>query len=785
MKRGIILFLTVFLSTLVIAGFVLAEEATPSATDLSTVSSSTTSSEGGSGSYPPEGVVTETTQQTDATASTSTETDTGITPDGDSSIDEDSSNSAEEFNVDPGITPDNALYFVDDLVESFSVGNSPEKALDYKEEKIAEARAMIEKNKPEEAAEVLDKALKYDDILEKEVSPEMRERVKESSTKVNYVLENMKKKAGEEGWRDLDDRFNRNLEKEKRINSAGELVAKINELCQTLAKIDPLQYADSCRTKDNSPKWMKEKDKELTKEQKENARIFIEKLSQCFESPENCDCKGMRVQSFEDFCIEKSSLASKCKQGDKDSCKEFEKGAGPSELLPDYLVSSFKKVESRYMKSEFETNIPEECEKAGAKTFEECNKVMFRLISPEECLDAGLTGKSKEDEIKCKRIMFEKNIPKECLDAGLTADDSDAPRKCAKIMFQKRSPEECINAGITGERKDDEKRCRGLMINEKEGRKNEGYAPKFNRDCNSIKDIDEKMKCYEEFYNNAQIQVKEDFREREFEGRSSRDFAAKMGAANPDRPCPDGVCDQWEREHPMDCPEDCGGKREGNCQSNEQIERLKQDCRNRGQEANIEDRGGCQWVICIGGYGVKRERESFQQTGERKCPDNICDEYERMNPYACPEDCGGVRESYREREFENRREEFQQPMQEQFRGCQGIPPSCGENNPNAFCENGNWICPQNRQEQIIQQPVPDQQPRQPEQQPTPQIEQPQQQFQQPVQEQPIQDPSQPVEQQPQPVQEQQVAPNEFTGRVVEVDKENKIQKDFWDYWFVR
>src|SRR3989344_4424759 len=39
-----------------------------------------------------------------------------------------------------------------------------------------------------------------------------------------------------------------------------------------------------------------------------------------------------------------------------------------------------------------------------------------------------------------------------------------------------------------------------------------------------------------------------------------RDFASKMGAANPDKPCPDGVCDDFERNN-YACPEDCGGKR--------------------------------------------------------------------------------------------------------------------------------------------------------------------------------------------------------------------------------
>ncbi len=673
-----------------------------------------------------------------------------------------------EFNIEPGITPDNPLYFIDDLAEKVSIGNDPEKALAYREEKIAEAKAMVEEGKPEEAEKVLDTALNYGEVLEKEVSPEIKRKVEESSEKMQYVLEGLREESNKNNWEKVGEGLDKNIEKEKKIATATELVFKINELCETLAKIDPLQYSDNCRAKGSSPNWMKEKDKELTKEQENEAKIFFEKLSECFESPENCNCEGMGIQKFEDFCLEKSKLGAECKKGDKDACDDFQSGGDPSDMLPNYLVPILKKAESKYMKAEFGIYMPDECEKEGARTLEECNKIMFKLNSPGECLDARLDGESKEDEIKCKRIMFEKNTPEECIKAGITKDDKDAPRKCAKLMFSKRAPRACIDAGITGEGRDDEAKCRELMFSEGEesGKKNvsEGqqsrYKPKFNRDCNSIKDSDEKIKCYEEFYNNAQVQVRDDFREREFKrgAPKGREFAASMGAANPDRPCPDGFCDKWEIEHPNDCPQDCGGS---SCQSSAQIENLRQECKNKGQDAVVEKRGGCPWVICIGGdqerEGIQNERK--ESSSGQKCPDRICDEYERMNPYACPEDCGGQRiEGRRE---ENRVDQPQQPEQQgQF--CSGQAPNCASDGA-PFCQNGNWICPQ------PQAPQQEQQPLQPQAslESVPQKEQSQ--VQQPEQQ--VQEPSQETVQQP------ETAP--VTGGVIDVD--NSIT--FWDYWF--
>lgn len=838
MKRGerqLFFFALVILFSLVIIGFVLAQENGNNGNNMNAA----TSEEGG-GQIPVAETQADNTavsdesssQETSAVTSESTDTET-IADDSGSTPSTASDSDQDEFNVEPGMTPDNPLYFIKDTYQQIVVGDNPERALAYREQKIAEAEVMIEKEKPEEAKRVLDRALQYGDIVEKEISPEIKEEVAARSERVQNAMENLREKTEDN---EVREKFDENLRKEKKIETAGELVAKINELCGALAKLDPLQYADTCKPETDSPRWMRENDREITKEQKDEAKIFFNKISECFENPEKCDCRGMGVQKFEDFCIEKSALAVKCENDDESACSELEK-SDPSDLLPDYLIPVFRDVEKRYMKSQFDMYMPEECAKAGAKTPEDCNSVMFKLNSPKECTDAGLTGRTKEDEIKCKRIMFEKNSPKECTDAGIDPGDKDAPRKCSKIMFQKYAAKECIDAGLTGESREDQRKCNELLSQnnlreETNGESRTNFAPKFSRDCNAISDTAEKVKCYEEFYNNAQVQMKDDFREREFavdrntgetitqeEERARQECRDKgmattleyengrrvivcvdknsLGNRQFEQKCPDGTCDDFEKNNPDACPEDCGGTR---CQSNNQIDRLKEDCKSRGQDAIVETRGGCPWVICAsnyptsaggGGGGQARyvyqpnqqqniEQPNVQQPNQgTKCPDNICDEYEQMNPYACPDDCGGARNQPQQpsQPPQNIIDNPQEPNQQPSQFCSGEAPSCAPNGA-PFCDNGNWVCPQPQQQPIEQQPI---------QQP---IEQ------QPIAEQPVQQPieQQPIAEQPVPVQEPAPATSgggggesstttaPVTGGAISQNSENDLNR-FLAYWW--
>jgi len=769
-----------------------------------------------------------------------------------------------EFNVEPGMTPDNPLYFIKDVYQQIVVGDNPERALDYREQKIAEAQVMVEKEKPEEAKRVLDRALQYGDIVAKEISPDLKDEVAARSEIVQNAMEDLKEKTEDVG---VQQKFDENLEKEKKIMSASELVAKINELCDALAKLDPLQYADACRPKTDSPKWMKENDKAITKEQQAEAKIFFDKLSACFENPEKCDCKGMGVQKFEDFCLEKSAIVLKCKNDDENACKELG-NSDPSDLLPDYLLSVFREVEKKYMKSQFDMYMPEECVKAGAKTPEGCNSVIFKLDSPKECIDAGLTGRTKEDEIKCKQIMFEKDSPKECIDAGITSEDNDAPRKCSKVMFQKYASQECLDAGLTGESRDDQRKCNEMLSKNnlnQNGTSATNFAPQFKRDCNAIQDSTEKMKCYEEFYNNAQVQIKDDFRAREMIDQSTGETitpeeeaqrkacrdkgmgtilehengnrvvicvdknqpgtqANQAGMTEEDKArqeCMnkgmDTILENENGKRVIICVDKNSGTQAGGCQGTDQTEKLKQDCKDRGQEGRVETKGGCPWVICVsnsqgsaatggGGQGVyiqggqssgqvPSQQQNVQQSNQgTKCPDNICDDYEKMNPYACPEDCGGQRQpgdaqqqqpgNYQPPQniienpqpnqqpvqniIDNPQQPGQQPGQ-QF--CEGQAPSCAPNGA-PFCENGNWVCPQPQQPQ---QPLIEPQPVQPPLEP------------QPIEPQPPAEPV-PVQEEPAPATsgggggESSTTTAPVTGGVISGDNADNLNK-FLVYWW--
>ena len=74
--------------------------------------------------------------------------------------------------------------------------------------------------------------------------------------------------------------------------------------------------------------------------------------------------------------------------------------------------------------------------------------------------------------------------------------------------------------------------------------------------------------------------------------------------------CGDGICDDFEKDHPEKCPEDCG------LISNQEITtgRAPQEM-------------------------PRREGPFRSNMGRNKCGDEVCDDFEKRNPNLCPEDC--------------------------------------------------------------------------------------------------------------------------------------------------
>jgi len=137
---------------------------------------------------------------------------------------------------------------------------------------------------------------------------------------------------------------------------------------------------------------------------------------------------------------------------------------------------------------------PIECQKANAKTSEECDKIMKTIYMPQECKDKGIT-----DQKECDTYFEKKYMPPACKEAG------DSTREeCDKTMFKKYAPKECLKAGIE---KNDE--CQKYIFNL--------YAPKVK--CDNMEDWQCKKSLEENHLGNVvakQTQfgrIKEDSRE--------------------------------------------------------------------------------------------------------------------------------------------------------------------------------------------------------------------------------------------------------------------------------
>ena len=156
-----------------------------------------------------------------------------------------------ELKETAGINPDSPLYAIDDFIEGIVVGDNPERAISAKEEKVAELKEMVEAGDVESAKKALEKTEKYGKLLEKEVTPEIEKRARESSKAITEVLEGLDLE-GEE-WYDVKERVEEHEETEENIALAAKIAVQIKDLCNNLAKLDPLQYARTCKTEEDSP----------------------------------------------------------------------------------------------------------------------------------------------------------------------------------------------------------------------------------------------------------------------------------------------------------------------------------------------------------------------------------------------------------------------------------------------------------------------------------------------------------------------------------------------------
>ncbi len=367
-----------------------------------------------------------------------------------------------EIGGNAGITPDSPLYALENLIENILVGKNPKTALKYKEEKILEVKQMIEDGKSEAASKALERVEKYNNILKKEVTPEIEEKVRQSSKASKKILESFNLEGNE--WEDVKETIKEKLKDEDKIALAAKVSKTIKQLCETLSELDPLEYSKRCKTDEDSPKWKKDLDNKLTKDQEKEAKQFFGIMSECFKSPDKCRCDDISIKPFAEKCKVIAPLAAKCEAGDEEACEKMEDVEDPIKLLPDYLQNVMDDVEDKYGDSKHDLHTPKECVKEGALTRESCMKVMFKLHAPEPCqkaLEAGKLNIKNENEARkaCEQIMFKEEAPKECIEAGIKNF-----RECERHMFKIDAPEECITAGLTGESKNDRQQCEKIRF---------------------------------------------------------------------------------------------------------------------------------------------------------------------------------------------------------------------------------------------------------------------------------------------------------------------------------
>ncbi len=403
---------------------------------------------------------------------------------------------AEELKYGAGITPDSNFYFVEKYFLERFRGD-----LDNREKKVAEIREMVKDGKYDSARIALERYKDYAQNVEKEITPEDKDKAERSSSAIRKAITEVGDKIPKEEKKEFVDDI---VDKEKKIENAAQIASKIKELCEQLSKLDPNEYERVCRVEgENAPRWQRQLDKKLTDEQKSAAKKFSEIMSECFKTQgKECHCSELNEfnKPFADKCSIVAPLAAKCDGGDESSCEAMNEATkGIEDLLPDYLQEVFANLQGNVQRDQFEFHMPKECRDAGAKTPKECMKVMFETHAPEECLQALKDGKisfdnEREARKACEKIMFETHAPEECVKAGAT--DS---KECGKLIFKEKAPPECIDAGLTGENREDSKKCEEIMRskNSENAGGQGGFGRGVSMDCKRIENSEERLKCYD------------------------------------------------------------------------------------------------------------------------------------------------------------------------------------------------------------------------------------------------------------------------------------------------
>ncbi len=327
-----------------------------------------------------------------------------------------------KLETDAGLTPDNPLYFLDSL---FETSEDPEAVLAYKEEKIAEAEAMINSGHEQAAKDALEQAEEYNDFLEKQITPDLAPRATASSKAVTELLNSLEGDLEGEKWSGVREQVTEQKQSQKNIATSAQLADQIRNLCTSLAELDFEVYAETCKTGEDSPAWQRALDDELTSEQAEEAKNFHGIITSCFASQgKNCKCDDIQSPDFAKACTEASGMAVSCEAGDESACTKLETFKMPD--LPSYLQSVFDDVEGEFSEAKFEKHMPKECEGEDAS---ECGKKMATKHADPACQEAFATMYFENENDMwdfCAELLANSHMDSEhpiCADKGLGADE--------------------------------------------------------------------------------------------------------------------------------------------------------------------------------------------------------------------------------------------------------------------------------------------------------------------------------------------------------------------------
>ena len=266
-----------------------------------------------------------------------------------------------------GITPDSFLYFAEDLI--FSRFRSD---LENREVKVAEIIEVSEEGNTEAAERSLERYERYAENLAREISPDQTSEVTSSAIAIRRAVSNSQ----------IEEEFALEvLNWEGTIITSVETATVIFETCTELSLSDPVEYSRFCGTTSDSPRWLRNLDRDLIRQQENEVRLFGNVVSECIESSgQTCSCESLSFGEFSEICSMTSSLVSECTDGEETSCQEISENL-PAELLntemPSYLENLFDTVSSEILQVQIENNyLPGACEEQNLLNPRDCKNYL-------------------------------------------------------------------------------------------------------------------------------------------------------------------------------------------------------------------------------------------------------------------------------------------------------------------------------------------------------------------------------------------------------------------------